>query len=617
MMKAMGRWATLLIGLAAMLALLAAACAPPPVDEPSNNSAGPDLTATPTGISVQPVAGSTPTAEPTAEMRDRDMNTTMTESVSGKPLDPDAQYGGILETGALGEGPTFSTWEETAGITDDAIQPLSNMLIQPRTWGTIDDYRQNTFFEIHPDLASEWEISTDGLAYTFKLRDNVDWSDGAPVTCQDIKWSYDTIRTGEGLSRSPRAFHFKAVEDIQCPDDLTVVFRLQYPKPAMLEIIGMPYHVIRPAHVYAGTDLRALREKLPLVTSGPFTIAQWNAGELYIFERRDDYWDEPLPYLDGIALTILANSSQIAAIRNGRLHVGAKHGWSRGHADTLLRECGPDVCRFWPKLIAASFMPAIMPNHDRLPWGSDAVKTAIALAIDNQKYIDTVTPGYAVAPTGCGFYPTSEWAMPRERCAQIPGFADIYENQEEANAADKERARKILANAGYGPGDLSVTVTFWSAIQDSAPPIIEDLQAIGINAEPEILETARAYDAWTSGEFDIGVHAFWIRGLDPDITLYDHFYTGVERNYNRYDNPEFNTLVDTMSATLDKEQRKELAWQAMELALNEVGKAVVAHGSYVPTFNANVRGLMPALNYLAGYGPQARYDHTWLADAGS
>ena len=94
-----------------------------------------------------------------------------------------------------------------------------------------------------------------------------------------------------------------------------------------------------------------------------------------------------------------------------------------------------------------------------------------------------------------------------------------------AAEADKERARELLAEAGYGPGDLDVTVRFWSVIQDNVPPILEDLAAIGINAEAEILETALAYDAWTNGDFDIGVHGFWIAGLDPDVTLYEHFYT--------------------------------------------------------------------------------------------
>ena len=68
------------------------------------------------------------------------------------------------------------------------------MLIKPRTWGDRDDFRNQVYFELHPDLAESWEQSEDGRAYTFILRDGVNWSDGVPVTCNDIKWSFDTIR---------------------------------------------------------------------------------------------------------------------------------------------------------------------------------------------------------------------------------------------------------------------------------------------------------------------------------------------------------------------------------------------------------------------------------------
>jgi len=528
-------------------------------------------------------------------------------SVSGIPLDPDAKFGGVLYGAASGDGPTFSNWEEAAGIPDDATQPLLNMLIRPRTWGNLEDYQNNAFFELHPDLAESWEQSADGLQWAFKLRDGVFWSDGVPVTSADIKWSYDTIRTSEGLNRSPRAVHFLAVESITTPDDLTVIFNLKWPKPAMLEVIGMPYHVMRPKHIYDG-NTELMRTDPPVGTTGPFTLGQWIPGEKYVFERNPNYWDTPLPYLDGVEIAILSNSAQVTAIRGGRLDVGAKQGWNGGRAETLLQEC--DICTFWPALIASSISPGIMLNHQRAPWNTPEVREAVALAFDNQKYIDTVPLGYAVLPTGCGFYPTGIWAMPTERCATIPGY-DFDADPE----AQKEKARQILADAGYEPGDLKVTIVFWSVIQDNIPPILEDLAAIGIEATADVQETARAYTTWSDGSFDMGVHSFWVAGLDPDVVLYEHFYTGSDRNYNRYSNPEFDSLVDQMSQTLDPELRKQMAWDAMEIALRDQAKIVGAHSTYVPTFNKRVQGLLPALNYLAGYGPQARFDHTWLSDA--
>ena len=320
-----------------------------------------------------------------------------------------------------------------------------------------------------------------------------------------------------------------------------------------------------------------------------------------------------MPHLDEIELQLLGTTAIPVAMRAGRLHVGNSSGYTGAAADTLIQEC-TDICEFWPRVIASSFSPAMFLNKQREPWNDPAINTAFALAIDNQEYITTVRNDWYVLPTGCGFYPTSPWGMPAERCGQIPGFGDVMgvTTPEE----DKQRAREILAAEGYGPeGEpLELSLAIWQPIEGDAPAFIADLSAIGIEVEADVQESARAYTNWSEGNFDVGVHSFWIAGLDPDITLYEHFYTGSDRNYNRYSSAEFDNLVDEMSRTVDPEALKQLAWDAMELALRDVGKVVVSHSSYVPALNEKVRGLMPALNYLAFYGPQNRYDNVWLAE---
>ncbi len=599
------KWILLLLALVATLALLSAACGPGEEDDEDTTDPTP-ASALPT---IQQIVGSSPTAAPVGPTRNEN------ESISGVPADPDARFGGTLNIAYTREGPSFSTWEEAAGVGFPSMHPLHNMLVRARSWGTKDDYAKNAFFEIRPDLASSWEFSGNGRQVTFNIRDGVEWTDGTQLTCTDVKWTYDTIRTSADMRRSPRGVHFNAVRDIVCPDDLTVVFNLSWAKPAILEVIGMPYHIIRPAHAYEGTDLNSLREDLPDVTSGPYTIAQWNPGERYIFERRDDYWDEPFPYLDGIQMQLLSTTAIPTALRAGRLHIGNSSGYTGAAADTLLQECGENVCDFWPRVIASSFSPAMFLNKQREPWNDPKVNEAFALAIDNQKYITTVRNDWYVLPTGCGFYPTSPWAMPPDRCSKIPGFGDVIGTS--TIAQDQERARGLLKEAGYwddaeDTSTLVLDLAIWQPIEGDAPAFLEDLTAIGIKVEADIQESARAYTNWSEGNFDVGVHSFWIAGLDPDIALYEHFYTGSDRNYNRYSSADFDNLVDQMSQTVDQETRKQLAWDAMEMALKDVGKVVVSHSSYVPALNVNVRGLMPALNYLAFYGPQNRHDHVWL-----
>ena len=501
------------------------------------------------------------------------------------------------------------------------------MLIKPRTWGTRGDFDHQVYFELHQDLAESWKQSEDGLSYTFNLRQGVSWSDGVSVTCNDVKWSFDTIRLAQdtGLSTSPRKTHYLAIDSIVCPDDLTTVFNLRWAKPSMIEILGQPYNIIFPAHIYQTEfletgKLRSFREEPSKATTGAYTLTKYIPGEIFVFKRNPDYWDQPLPYLDGVEMRFLGpDSSQILpALRAGRLHIGSTTGYTGGQADSLLQECR-EVCQFWPiRIIASSFSPALFINKEHSGWTADQrIHEAFALAIDNQKYITTVSNDWYELPTACGFYPTSAWAMPRERCGQIIGFADVVpETRAERAAAaeaDKRRARELLRQAGYDERNpLVVDFTVWAPIQRDAPRFTNDLAAVGVIVNADIQESATAYRNWETGNFDFGLHSFWITGIDPDLTLYDHFYTGGSRNYNRYSNPAFDNRVNQMSRTLDQEERKRLAWDAMEIALSDVAKIIVSHSSYVAAVNKDVRGFMPAVNYLAAYGPIYRYSHVWL-----
>ena len=514
-----------------------------------------------------------------------------TSSLSGKPLDMDAVYGGVLRVASTREG-SYSTWEEDSDFASQTMHLQHNMLIQPRTWGNSDDYRANAFFELAPDLAEGWRVSADGLEYAFTLREGNEWSDGTPITCRDVKWSFDTIRTGEGLQQSPRAIHFNRVEAITCADDRTVVFVLSVPSPAILDIIALPQNIIRPAHIYEGTSLDSLRDEPPTVTSGPFQLALWYPDERYAFERNDYYWDEPLPYLDGIELYLIHGDVSPTALRTGRVHIGSTVGFSGGDADELTQECGEDACQFWDRITSSSLSSSLFPNKDREPWNDPVVGEAIALAIDNRQLNLLARNDWGEMPTGCGFYPASEWAMPADRCGAIPGYGDFVGAT--TAESDLRRAKRIMAAAGYGPGDLKLELSVWQPIENDYPALALQLGAIGISVEANILESGVAYHVWAEGDFDIGLHGFGMASVDPEILLYEHFYTGGSRNYGRYSNAEFDDLVDQMSMTRDFEERRELAWDAMEIALNDQAKIILLHDRYVPVTGAAVRGFLPS-----------------------
>jgi ABC-type transport system substrate-binding protein len=627
------QWSRLAFGLVVGTVVVLAACAP--AEEDSSDSGGTTTSGPPPALNVPSSAApnqtdttpggradtqtDTSTGSTTTDSTSTDSTSTtdtMTKdepetSVSGKPLEPEAVYGGVLTTAYTREGPTFSSWEEAGSVAPYATHPSHNMILQTRTWGTQEDYANLVFFEIHPDLASEWEVSEDGLVWTFKFRDGVVWSDGTPFSCADAKWSLDLIRTGEGLNRSPRALAFNTVkqdidEGIVCADDLTMIITHDRPKAAFLEVVSMPYHIVRPKHIYEN-DTDKLREEAPEVGTGPFKLAKWLPGESYTWERDPDYWEQPFPYLDGIKGTFGTNASNDAAHRAGRLDIHV--GLNGGRAKTMISECSD--CVFFARSVWSGFN-ALMTHHQRAPWNTQPIKDAISYAIDRDHVGLVAQDGWQVAPAAGPFYPGSAWDMPDDLLATIPGY-DFSDPK-----GNKDKARQILADEGYQPGELKIPFTIWNVPSNAASAVVitEELEEVGFTVDPIYLESARAYQAWSDGDFEVGLHGFWVAGLDPDIVLYEHFYTGSDRNYNRYSTVETDRLIDEMSGTVDPEERKQKAWDVAEVILRDHGKHLIGYGSSMASIRPEVGGYMFAINYLYGYGPWHRHQHVYLRDAG-
>ncbi len=589
-----------------VLLVAAAAC---------NDDAASTTTAEPTAVGDGAggqgggVARPTPTVNPPVPtIQPVRSNIIETTSISGKPVPNDAVQGGTLIASVWQSEQTFNTWEDYEGASFVMMHPLHNLLLQTRTWGDTDDFQRHRFLEIYPDLALGWEISRDGLTITVNLRDDVFWTDGVRLTCGDVAWTYNTIRTGGGLIRSPRSVYFASVRQVECADAFTVLFLLREPRVAVIDALALPHNIIRPQHIYAN-DTAAMRDRLPTVTTGPFVVAGQVPGESVTYSRNNSYWDQPFPFLSGLEFVILAESALATGLRSGAIDVGKPEGYAKEDAETLQNEC--DTCQVWPRALAMGQTHHIILNHTREPWNSSGIKEVIALGIDNTKYIRNIHGGWHLPPTGCGTYPYSTWALPIDRCTDIPGYSDF--SAKSSPAADKAHAREILANLGYSPGELSISIYFSEVTEEDIPAVISDFQEIGINAASIVLSRQDFLARITEGDFDAAVHSEWAISDAPDLLLLGHFYTDGRNNFGRFSSPELDDLVDTMSAAQNLDTRRELAWDALELALKEQAKIVVSHGVLMPVFSGRVRGVMPGLDYQAEYGPQLRYDHAWLA----
>jgi peptide/nickel transport system substrate-binding protein len=205
-------------------------------------------------------------------------------------------------------------------------------------------------------------------------------------------------------------------------------------------------------------------------------------------------------------------------------------------------------------------------------------------------------------------HPDSPFAVSQEVLRTIPGF-DLDDPE-----ANKEKARQALANAGFQPGELTLNMPTWAnVIEPFVPCLAEDFNAVGITLNPTVTETARMYDLLTAAQFDMAPWSFFLTGFDPDITLYEHFYTGSDRNYGRFSDPEIDRLIDEQSATLDPEERKGKIRNLSEILMREQAKLVLHWTEYLPITGPKVRNFLPGPT-CTSHGPCFRYEQLWLEE---
>lgn len=179
-------------------------------------------------------------------------------------------------------------------------------------------------------LADSWEVSDDGLTYTFRLRDGVVFHDGTPMTSEEVKNSLERRRDGE-LALSYFLGNFASIET---PDEQTVTVTLNEPQPSFIDDLASPWgpKIISPEALAQDDAGEFLTENA--VGTGPFTLATFDRGRQYVLERFDDYWGEPANFATVDIAIVPDIGQQVLQLQNGELDV-VLHGYPFEQMDSL------------------------------------------------------------------------------------------------------------------------------------------------------------------------------------------------------------------------------------------------------------------------------------------
>ena len=507
--------------------------------------------------------------------------------------EPNPKRGGVLRYGITMRPPHFDVHQSGTINNLGAQGCMFDNLIRrdPRDSGTT----------IIPDLAHSWEIARDGKTYTFHLRRDVQFHDGAELTAEDVKATYDRIaRPPAGIS-IPRSTLFAAVSEINARDKHTIEFKLSEPRPPsfMMGAFASGWNVILRKKTLEDNAYN-LRRVVTYPGTGPFRPVRRVENEIWVMEKNPNYWNRGLPYLDGIEFYhALPFSPEL-----GSAFLANRVDYARLLDPVSLRRIkqtpGVSGADFYQSVVQATWV-----NAKKRPLDDPRVRRAMHLVLDKAVLVEVVKD---VAPMMVGgfIYPFSDVATPRDELSKRPGY------QADPAAAIRE-ARALMAAAGYGGGirglDYLVrevaTFKLWSqAVQAMLQ------QTLNIETRLRTVVESVWFEDVRFGNYDLAIGAIVSTLIDPSDYFNAWYRDGGPQNYSNWKDPRFEALVPQIDREVDPAKRLALIRQAEAIMEENPPLLPMAWEKIIDGWYNYVKGHVPR-DYFGIYDV-VRMDTMWL-----
>ena len=487
------------------------------------------------------------------------------------------KYGGTLTYMIPADAPpSFDGHRESTYATVHSVAPFYSVLIR------VNPENPAATTELVCDLCIEIPQPTDdGKTYIFKIRQDVKFHDGSPLTAADVAASFNKIVFPADGLLSARSSNYLMVDKVGAPDPNTVVFNLKFATSAFLPALADPFNFIYRKETL-DRDPRWYEKNI--LGSGPFKFAGYETGQSIKGVKNPDYYHKGLPYLDGFT-GIYADKQavRVEAIRSDRAAIEFRS-MPPAARDELTKALGDKITVQESDWNVAS---AVTPNHKKKPFDDPRVRRALSLAIDRWHGAPAVSK-IAVAKTVGGIvFPGSPLAATNEELQQLAGYWPDVEKP-------RAEARRLLKEAG------AEGLTFELLNRNVDQPfkyiatwLIDEWSKVGLHVTQRVVPTGPWFEAMRQGDFDVVLEAPGHGMVNPLLDVQKALPASVDsENYGNYEDPQEVELYEKLLHELDPVRQRALMRQFEKYVLDEQSHMIwilwwhriVPYRSYVKGF---------------------------------
>ena len=524
-------------------------------------------------------------------------------SPTGSPSANVGSSGGTIHTsGPVGtsfktEQPTHQGGQLIEGTTADA-KTVCSILSTDTSSGACISMMFNGVMQADPsttnpagDMAKSWEISSDGITYTFTLDDGITWQDGQPCTTADIKFTYDLAMNPD--TNSPRTSELvERIKSVDVVDDTHITFTLKQPVSSFI-ISNMGYGIL-PQHILQNVAPKALAQdpfstgqKGRTIGTGPFVFQSWIKDDHMTLNKNPKYW-KGTPVLDTWIFKVVPNQSVLTQqLKTGEVDFG-----SIQPSDFADMQKQPNVNASAYDGFTFTFYSYQFDTSKSTLFQDKAVRQALLYALNRAQMVTAIN--FGLGEVAVGTMPVPSWAYNPD------GITLKY-------PYDKSKAESLLDGAGWTKGSDGIrakngkklefdinTSNASTTFVDYATVFQQAWKEIGVVATPK-MEEWNAFLTRITGTHDFSLFLVGFSwGVDPDqTTMWSCSAYPSGFNMGKYCNPQVDKLLQEGLATTDHAKRKAIYTQMQNILMDDLPNAILVFPKSIAGVNKRVHNLFP------------------------